>query len=404
MKRILHLSIILLIGSLACQPPKNSSPVGDSAPVQTKITLIPSQQINLSSTFTGSKINIGATTSSLTIRLKRPTTLDIATVWPKTSIVRVILVAEIDGEKFQCVGQASGGIREDKNGNEITEYSLIYHLPVQMINGTAKRIGETAKTSFKGFISLELLSGTAIKTTLLVAETEEKPAPIIQVHHSVTFDAVTAAQEASGDNILSLSHTSTGSNRAVCATNGNSVSTGVASTSMTYDGTGMAEQWDNAPFGTFFGHAGYSLAGQSTGAQTVTSTLASTVDEHVLGVISMKGVDQSTPIGTPNSATGSGASATVTVTGTTSDGLVVSGMFSGWNGATAGANETERWEEIVSSAVTGAGNTQAGSDGGVMTHDRVSTGFASDWGIGAVEFKAAAGGAPSTRRRMSVTR
>ncbi len=355
----------------------------------TKISLASEQEINLSSKFTTSKINIGALTASLTIKLKRPTTLDLVTVWPKASVVRVTLFAEVDGEQFKCVGQAFGGIRIDKDGNEMPEYSLKYGLPVLMVNGIAKRIGETSKTSFKGFIELELLSGVAIKTTLIVAETEEKPAPIIEVHQSVAFDAATDAQEASGDGILSLSHTNSGStNLAAFAASGNSSSGGgKASTSITYNAVGMTEMWD-ITYQTFFANTGYRLANPSTGTQTITNTIAATPQEHALGVITMTGVDQTTPVGTSNTADGSSGTATVTVAGTTSDGMVVDNLYGPLAGTpTVGANQTQRNVETVGGVEFGQ-STQAASDGGVMSWTFTS----STWGIGAVEFKAAAGG------------
>lgn len=219
---------------------------------------------------------------------------------------------------------------------------------------------------------------------------------------AVAFDAATVVLETSGDGVVSLTHTSTGTNRAVFAGNHGAIAgTAPASTSITYGGTGMTEMWD-FQHDTSWGQAGYRLAGQATGAQTVTSTLAAAVDDHFLGVISMTGVDQTTPVGTPvtNSAT-SATSRSATVTDAAADDLIVDQLGEYWasGGApTVGADQTVR-------------NSSGGS--GVSLHDyfRQSTqpGTADDvmsWSwtgatqcsIGAVAFKAAGGGGGRTTK------
>ncbi len=349
-----------------------------------KVILTPPQEINLTPsnpTFISAKINIGTLTKFIKIRLKRPVTANPSVIWSKSSIVRITLFAELDGEPFKCIGQASGGIRIDRNGNEMSEYSLSYDLPVVMRGGVAKRIGETFKTSFKGHIELELLRGSAIKTTLIVAETFEAPAPIIQVHNSVAFNAATSAQELSGDGELSLTHTSSGSDIAYFAGVGNSAGTPLAGT-LTYNSVSAIEEWDFI-YQTNFADAGYQNVGQSTGPQTVQSSLAEgSPDEHGLGIISLTGVHQTTPVGTAVTASGNSGTATVTVSGTVADGLVVDNLYGPVAAVTVGADQTERYLENINTARF-AGSTQSGSDGGVMSWT-----FSSNiWGTGAIEFK-----------------
>ena len=107
----------------------------------------------------------------------------------------------------------------------------------------------------------------------------------------------------------------------------------------------------------------------------------------------MTGVHQTTPVGTPVTAEGTSTTATVTVGSVGADDLLVSNLYSGWNGAIPGASETEQWEQIHSAVVTGAGNTQLGSAGGVMSNTQTLAGFSDDWILGAVAFKPAAAGA-----------
>lgn len=209
----------------------------------------------------------------------------------------------------------------------------------------------------------------------------------------VAFGSATSAQELSGDGVLSLTHTENGANRAafagvgIIATNAEQNSTGV-----TYGGTAMTEMTDT-PVGFNTGQATYRLAGIATGAQTVTSTIVDTTPfTHFLGVISMTDVDQTTPVGTPVSATGTLSPATVTVGSVGADDLVVDNLMLG--GALAapaiGADQTQRYTESEApNGGEGRGSTQPGTAGGVMSWTFALNPI-DGWGIGAVAFKPAA--------------
>ena len=329
--------------------------------------------------------------SEIKVRIKRPTTLA-PLVWDDTGKIRVTISVFIDGEEHKCVGGTSGGVRTDKLGAEMPEYVLTYKLQRRLVDGAARRIGELATAAPTAKVLLEYISGVT-NTEIIIAEVIEAPRPQWVSHNSVAFDAATDAQELGGDETVSLTHTAGGSDRGIFVGAGNSGGIPRAG-SASYGGTTLTELWD-ATFGSFFGHAGYHYPNGGTaptGAQTVSYVMAGTADEHALGVVSMTGVHQTTAVGTANTAVGASTTATVTVASVGADDLVCANLYSGWLGATPGTDETERYEEQMSGAVTLACTTQPGSAGGVMTMTRTAAGFATDWGIGAVAFKPAAAG------------
>lgn len=354
-------------------------------------------------------------TAELAVSLQRPTTLT-PLAWDDASTLRVILTLHVDGEAYRVIGQATGGIRlkRTRRGGlvEAAEYRLRYRLPVMLgergraymrtVTPDAEgwydhvpltRVGELG-TVVLASLRLEWVQG-AIDTDVVLAESIEAPAPTVRTKNSVAFDAATDAQEVSGDGVLSLTHTSSGTNRAVFAGSSNSSGAAQLSTGTTYAGSAMTEAWDFI-YSVQGGNAGYRLAGQSTGAQTVTNTLAGVTDEHFLGVISMTGVDQTTPVGAAATASGSASPATVTVSGTTADGMVVDNLYHDFDGAvTVGADQTQRNTETASGRMHQS--TQPASAGGVMSWTLGgSSRFGTGWGIGAIEFKAAAAGGAFT--------
>lgn len=208
---------------------------------------------------------------------------------------------------------------------------------------------------------------------------------------AVAFDAATDVLESAGDGVVSLTHTATGSDRAAFA--GNCLIAGTTTTaSITYAGVGMAEIWDFLQ-ADGRAQAAYTLAGPSTGAQTVTATCDSgNPDFQVLGVQTMTGVDPTTPAGTPVTASGTtGTTISVTVGSVGADDLVVDQAFFYTPGTSSiGADQTLRNTENPSIYFVRQ-SSQAGSAGGVMSWDSTDTFTA--WLLGAVAFKPAAAAA-----------
>lgn len=353
-------------------------------------------------------VSLGQLTSAITVKLRRPTTAQPLN-WNANSTIRVTLAFIVDGTEHRCVGTVTGGIRLGPGGVEVPEYVLTYDPTVLFgqkaldyiatatkdpegyyNNVPLTRLGETGST-VQGYLLLERLRGT-INTVVTIAATVESPAPTIRHKNSVAFDASTTGYETGGDGVLSVSHTSTGSDRAVFA--------GVAvvsftpiltSASCTYGGSGMDEKWDRG-FATNYGQAGYTLKGQATGSQTVTSTIDDTTPyEQSVVVTSFTGVDQATPVGTAATASGSDNTPTVTVTGVSADGMLVDNMANASVGiSSTGANQTQRGTHAGAGGfMSGASSTQPGSAGGVMSWTLNSSGA---WDIGAIEFKPVAAG------------
>lgn len=349
-------------------------------------------------------------TDSIGITIRRPTTVAQAASWPASARVRVSLVVVLDGAEYRTVGHVSGGVRTGLDGVVRSFYSLFYRLPVLFgtkarahlassvpdaqgfhANVPLTRLGELRQSTYEGYVLLERLSGTCT-LEVTMALTTESPAPVVRHKNSVAFDAATDAQEVSGDGVISLSHTSSGSDRAVFVGSGNSAGTPQLSSSCTYGGTSMTEMWNIGP-ATFCRGAGYRLHNQATGAQTVTATLAGATDEYIVAVASFTGVDQTTPVGTAVSATVGAAatSSSLTVSSVAADDMVVDFLYTSGGTTrihTVGADQTERTNELVDPYARATISTQSGTAGGVMSWT-YSAASAYGGTHGAVAFKTA---------------
>lgn len=126
----------------------------------------------------------------------------------------------------------------------------------------------------------------------------------------------------------------------------------------------------------------------ATGAQTITVSWNDTFGQDVAGyVISLAGVNQSTPFADYTTATGSSAAPSVTVPNTTADDYVVDSLGHGSGGTTAeGANQFVLYEGDQA-VISYAGSRQDGADGGVMSWTEQ---FADSWAIAAIRVTPAA--------------
>lgn len=348
------------------------------------------------------QVAVDPLTSELVVTIKRTTTLDPIN-W--TGTVRVSVVLFVDGAEHRATGQATGGVRLGLDGEELTEYVLRYaptyflgddgraYIEAQpkdaggfVDNVPTTRIGEKG-TDVRGYLELELLDGDFESEVTI--ESFSAPAPRIRAKNSVAFDAATGATENAGDGVLSVSHTSTGSDLGGFVGNGNVRGAGGSlTTSVSWAGSGMTERWDVVR-GTE-ANSGYTIAGQTSGAQTVTATLVDTDPLwQALGVISMTGVDQTTPVGTAVTAQGDGvggsATPSVTVASVGTDDMVVDNIWYSWVAdASAGAGQTQRYNTDYATQRFSRGSTQSGVDGGVMSW---TGGSMNDWILGAIAFK-----------------
>ena len=335
--------------------------------------------------------------ATITLRILRPTTL-LPQTWDTATSLRITLSLLVDGVEHRVVGQATGGIRVSRQGIEAPAYVLMWTPTWGFFGarvGLPKRLGETRAATYTARLLIEHLAGTPIDTVILVEFTTSQ-APPVMFSSSVAFDAATAVSEGLGDGVVSLTHTASGADRAAFA--------GVASgddhkltTSVTYGGTTMTEMWDVAATDPKPGSSGHYLIAPPTTAATVTATMAGSVEELGLGVISMTGVHQTTPVGTSAMANATNSTPTVTVADVGTDDLVVDNMMTDDGGViTVGANQTQRWQTNgIAGDWTHAGSTQIGSLGGVMSWTH-SGSF--PWRIGAVAFKPVAAGGQNKMR------
>jgi len=124
-----------------------------------------------------------------------------------------------------------------------------------------------------------------------------------------------------------------------------------------------------------------------SGTANIVATISGSVDV-VGGAVSFTGVDPSAPLGTFVSATGSGTSATVTVS--TANGWLVVDTLSADGDAISqspGAGQTARWNTGTGTAggnVRGAGSTKAGAASVTMSWTLAAS---KPWALGAVPLK-----------------
>lgn len=356
-------------------------------------------RLNRNASIATQRITLASQTESIALRIKRPTTLDTSAVFGEGSRLALRVAIRRDAEDFQIFGATTGGVRTDRRGVDIGEYVLSYTLPWGFFGsreGLPRRLGE-GSTTFDVLLEL-LLGGDPIDTQWIV-EANEATAVAVPFHSSVAFDAASSAQEVSGDGTITFSHTAAGSNRAAFLASGGE-STGVmdAAATLTYAGNASTAAFSifQLPFNSQANTARYVLeASVPTGAQTVSASFGESCNYQGAGCISLTGVDQTTPVGTPQTTNAStGTTPSVTVTGTTSDGVLcdsMSGFVQNGVNPTAGANQTKRWSlQQPSNSGFFVGSTQLASDGGVMSWSKDSN---YEYSLGAIEFKAAAGGA-----------
>lgn len=339
------------------------------------------------SVFVSPQISLKANTKSICIQLQRPTSKH-PIKWDSNTRLQIDIFVKIYFLQFGCTGLVSGGVRYDLDLKESCFYSLIYNLPIVNIENKIKRICQHLKPS-ACFFKITLLSGNSAETYLHSSKIIRCPKPFnLGQHKSVTFDAASSAQEINGDGVLSLSHTSSGDDRAVFGGVSVIEADSTSSTSLTYNGVSMTEQWDfSSGLGGRIINAGYTQVGQPTGAQSVVSTvLTASPNRHMLGVVSMSDVDPVTPVGAPATNSGNSTTASVSVGGVGAEDLVLDNLSSGWSGAIPAVNETERYEELAD-LFTAAGNSQNGVDGGAMGHTRVAAGITNEWNCGGIAFK-----------------
>lgn len=180
--------------------------------------------------------------------------------------------------------------------------------------------------------------------------------------------------------------TTSGSNKAVWAGVGTSSSVPDLTSSVTFAGTGMTEDWDFLA-GSFHNSGHHMVA--PAGSGNLVATIASAQDEFTLFGVPLSDVDQTTPIGTvPANQNGISTTASVTVSSAVGE-LVLAMFYSWWGGVNPGAGETKLDEQKIGGTTPlGAIFSQAGATPNVVISPTQSAvGGADDWLINGVSFK-----------------
>lgn len=205
------------------------------------------------------------------------------------------------------------------------------------------------------------------------------------------FDAVgpdATGTTSAGSTTLSWSHTCSGSNRLLIVTVAMGlVGDGGTTLSATYNGVAMTSVGVvHANNGTDGYVQMFRLIAPVTGTNTVQITAAgNTPHDLVGGSVSFNNVNQTSPLGTPATAFGSGTTPTVNVAGTTSGNLVVDAVCNGSSITSSG--QTNRWLRNANTS-TAAGNAASSTALGGGTVTMAYTVSSDWWGILAVEVKA----------------
>ncbi len=210
----------------------------------------------------------------------------------------------------------------------------------------------------------------------------------------VSLDGTVSSGTVSNGSSISIAHTTgTGTNRLMlvgvswnCGTTARTIS----SVTFTY-GSGTVLTLNpvrTEQAGSQYRYSAiYSLLNPPSGqAGTVAINFSGSVSNGVVaGVANFAGVDQTTPLGTPNSANGNSTAPSVTLTGLGGDELVFDNVFQGASGSsqtlTAGSGQTPRWNDFVSNTRAAASTEQAAGSSVTMSWTAASSSY---WAIVAV--------------------
>jgi hypothetical protein len=183
---------------------------------------------------------------------------------------------------------------------------------------------------------------------------------------------------------------------------GYNVGGSIDETSVTYNGDAFAPLWstDGFGFGSLLFMRGYGIVNPDTGTNNVSLAITATATRLFLGAIPFTGVNQASPIGTPNTATGASTTATVNIVSAVGA-LVWDGVMAQWTDSDPGAGQTERWSiPDAGEGVFAGGSTEDGAASVTMSWTRTVAGFTDQWGIGGVSLNPAAAAAPTFRSSL----
>lgn len=205
----------------------------------------------------------------------------------------------------------------------------------------------------------------------------------------------TSSESTDGGSSITISHTTSGSNRLMLvgvAFNNDNYET---VTSVTYNGTALTKVGERANSDDAMVYI-YSLVAPDTGTHDVVITFsAALAQEGIAGVTTFSGVDQDTPLGSFSSAEGDDTT-TASLDITSAEGEFVYAVIAAeYDALTAGSGVDEQWNTSVNGTSTNgaAGTTNCGAATVTMSWDLVAEATPSNhWAIGGVSIKPNTGG------------
>lgn len=203
-----------------------------------------------------------------------------------------------------------------------------------------------------------------------------------------TFDNQNSVQGTGTNSVTIPAFTVGGTERFIFVGVASSSPTANFTTSVVRNGTeNFTESWDVKNAGGNAHNSGHYFVNPGAGSFSIVVTYAGVDDELVAGAISLNGVDQGSPVGTPQTAEGSSATASVSVTAADTD-LVCDMAYGFATAITVGADQASRWEQEPISGFSAAGSsTQPGTADDVMSWTLSSA----TWIIGAIPVHGATG-------------
>lgn len=183
---------------------------------------------------------------------------------------------------------------------------------------------------------------------------------------------------------FSWSHTCSGSNRVLLLGIG-WYDTADTVSSITYNSVAMTLVPSSTATNGQYTAALYYLTDPTTGSNTISVTFTGSVFDFGGVALSVTGADQSTPLGTANTASGTSTTPSVTITSASGE-LVLDTLIIAHSGTlTVGGSQTQRWN-----AITGGGFIKGGAsteDGAASVTMSWSNSTSQDWAITGVPIK-----------------
>lgn len=354
-------------------------------------------------------VTLAPKTAEIGVRILTPTPsqgVDMAA----QSRFRVVLVVVINGEEYRATCEGTGGQTWSERAQAWrSEIGFRWQLPMgffgegEQVNPSrwpelkARRWGETAKGPVRSWYEIERIEGD-VDSTIVFEGTEADAPQDWKFHHSIAYDSQTSATESGGDGVVSVSYTaSAGSDRIAVVSSTSNKDNAVTSIAHTYGGASPSLTRAMATIGANTWQSTCSdLFNDSeigSGAKTAQATHtggSGTLNATMISVLSMSGVDQTTPSGGAATSQANSGNVSATATSVGSTDLVVD-AWGKWDGTyTAGADQTQR-VHVSDGSVRLFNSTQPGTAGGVMSWT-AGAGNGGEYAGGAFALKEAAAG------------